>query len=544
VLERIVEDWLTSSNERAYQSPFAQLLASEGYRVLHGPTHHPFEHGKDLVAIHPNGELHAYQLKGGDMALAELEQIQGQLFALAATAVDYPGIDPPRRPDKAFLVTNGRLTPPARDRLRSLNEANRVVGPLPPVEVIEREHLLARFLAGHGKYLPTELANLNELLGFVLSDGLEFFPANKLSRLLSDLLAMTGDKPSAAELRRAVASATLFTAYAIGPWQRTHNHLGVAEGWITLASAILRHVERVNSIELDWMTSFSLTRDAARQALGELLEEACHSEDLVVPDVIDGFVYPARATLVCGYCAAYFISEREFDKQHLVAAKVKSLLLRELEFIKFLGEAAAPHLFMIAIALELLGEPLAAVRLITNWALALSEANRAGNPHSFAAPYHSISDILLDLYAQKSETGTEDFAGVAFSLHIAMEWLTRRDFRGIVEDLWPAVTRIEFAEFIPSEAANILTHFDQDGEHRIWAPETPASWIKLRQEACSISETALPLVLWRNADLLPFVPLIFPYRFTSSVAKALDYITQNLCTVTFPDDPAPSAPEV
>lgn len=89
MLERVVDNWLTSANERSYEIPFAQLLISEGYRVLHGPVHHPFEHGKDIVALSPDGSLHAFQLKAGDLSLAALEEIQAQLFALSATAVNY-----------------------------------------------------------------------------------------------------------------------------------------------------------------------------------------------------------------------------------------------------------------------------------------------------------------------------------------------------------------------------------------------------------------------------------------------------------------------
>ncbi len=92
MLARIVENWLTSAGELGYQTAFAQLLASEGYRVLHNPVHYPFEHGKDLTAIAPEGALHCFQLKGGDVGLGDLEKIQGQLFALAGTAVTYPAL--------------------------------------------------------------------------------------------------------------------------------------------------------------------------------------------------------------------------------------------------------------------------------------------------------------------------------------------------------------------------------------------------------------------------------------------------------------------
>jgi hypothetical protein len=63
VIERLIENWLVNAGERGFETAFAQILASEEHTILQGPVHHPFEHGKDILTISPNGELHAYQLK-------------------------------------------------------------------------------------------------------------------------------------------------------------------------------------------------------------------------------------------------------------------------------------------------------------------------------------------------------------------------------------------------------------------------------------------------------------------------------------------------
>ena len=63
--ERLVEDWLTKASERSYQTPFAQALLADGMQVLR-VGHGPHEHGKDIIAIDPNGGVHAYQLKDGN----------------------------------------------------------------------------------------------------------------------------------------------------------------------------------------------------------------------------------------------------------------------------------------------------------------------------------------------------------------------------------------------------------------------------------------------------------------------------------------------
>jgi hypothetical protein len=114
----------------------------KGTGSIQGPVHHPFEHGKDILTFAPTGELHAYQLKGPDLIkLEDFERIQGQLFALAGTAITHAAVTPARRADRVFLVTNAALTPPVRDRIERFNLANIPAG-WPPVEPIEREQLL------------------------------------------------------------------------------------------------------------------------------------------------------------------------------------------------------------------------------------------------------------------------------------------------------------------------------------------------------------------------------------------------------------------
>lgn len=534
MLARIVENWLTNAGELGYQTAYAQLLASEGYRILHAPVHHPFEHGKDMVAIAQDGSLHAFQLKGGDIGIKELETIQGQLFALAGTAVSYPGVEPPRLPDRVFLVTNGRLTAPARDRLRSFNEASRQRG-FPIIEAVERDQLVGRFVDAHGTYLPTELQDLNELLQLVLASGSDLFPSRRFARMLWSLISPPGERRSAVETGRALASATILTAYATGPWHRAQNHLGVAEGWLTLAFAALRAAEDAQLAEEHWQLSFELARDSSRRELRLLLDEAAEAEDLIVPHVVEGLVYPARAALVCGYCAAFYLSERELADASDFSQNVQTLLQRESEYMQAPGEAAAPHLLLVATALEVLGDPVGAARIVLQWATALTVANHPESDSAVPDPYHSMNDVLLHGVGADSSLDDEQFAGEAYTLHIAIDWLARRGYRKLVDKVWPDVTRLHFVEFRPSTPLKLLAEDDPEGQQQTWAPDMPASWATLTQRASNVEEASLPMVLWQHLYMLPYLPLLLPYRLTSNVAKVVDYMTRKLCQVTFAD---------
>lgn len=535
MLARIVDNWLTSAGELGYQAPFTQLIAGEGYRVLHAPVHHPYEHGKDIVAVSPGGDLHAFQLKGGDIGLAELEKIQGQLFALAGTVVSYPGVEPPRRPDRVHLVTNGRLTAPARDRLSAFNDANRDLG-FPPVEAIERDQLVGRFVAANGNYFPAEPRDINRFLEIILGDGRGPVDKQRVAAFL-ETYAAPDRETTALGWQRNISSAVLIAAYLSGPWQTCGNHVGVADVWLILAATILRIAER-ESLDADrWELSYMLALEAARAALRDLLTEACAAEDLVIPHLAEGLVYPTRAGVVCGYCSALFLSERIVGNADALAPGLRTLLLREQSFIQIVGEAGVPLVVTIATAAELLGEPVLGGVMVARIAHELAAANQPNSENAVADPYHSIEEVLLHGVGGQTHLDDEDCAGEVYTLHVLVDWLARRGYRGEASKLWPNVSRLHLCEFRPGTPDGLLAHDDPSGRLMTWALPQPTSWTELREAAKSVRESALPMTLWRRLELLPFLGLIYPYRFGADVAKALDYVSRDLCSVVLDEVP-------
>jgi hypothetical protein len=266
------------------------------------------------------------------------------------------------------------------------------------------------------------------------------------------------------------------------------------------------------------------------------VEEAATAEDLIIPDIVDGLVYPARATMVCGYVAAYYLSEHyERDVPELVEP-VKRLLLRELEYIQMPGEAGAPFLLMIATALEVLGEAKSAVELVLQWARALTITNAPNSEGGAPDPYHSFEEVLRSQLGSEADLEDEQFVGEAYTLHIAVDWFARRGARVLLERLWPSVTMIHFAETRASTPANLLSHNDPDARLETWVPEAPASWAKLVNTASAVDESALPMRLWQQLAVLPYLPLLYPYRLTRDVAKALDYMATARCSVRLLED--------
>lgn len=528
--ERIVEDWLTKSGERGFETPFTQLLSLEGYRILQGPVHHPFEHGKDIIAYGPDGALYGFQLKGGDISLEGLERILPQLLALAGTAISYPGVEPPRRPDRAVLVTSGKLSSPARDRLSKFNDANRIAQ-FTIIEVVEREQLVGRFASVHGRFFPSEPHDLNALLRLYVGNGTSRFPVREFSAFLASTLYSERSKSQRVEAVRVLATAVLLTAYATASWQRAENSLAVAEGWITLCCGIMNFAATLNLDDESWRLSYDLAFTEVRRELEHLLLEAAERDDLVLPDIVEGIVYPTRALLVCGYLASFLISETYCGSEFPHSESVRRILLRELPFIRVLGEAAAPFIIQIATALELLGEAERGHVLVYSYAAGLAHANQRRSESALPDPYHDFDDVLRRTFGAEVPFPDERFDGNAYTLHVVIDWMARRGARNEISEIWPQVTRLTLNEFQVADPKELLARFDANGKLTLWHASAPESWARLRSESVKLKESELPGVLWRHLEILPYLLLISPHRFVRVTDRALDYLAHNLVDV-------------
>lgn len=208
----------------------------------------------------------------------------------------------------------------------------------------------------------------------------------------------------------------------------------------------------------------------------------------------------------------------------------------ELEYLQIPGEAGAPFLLMVATALEVLREQVPAIRVVVEWARLLTMTNGPESEHGVPDPYHSFEEVLRYQLGADADLEEEAFVGDAYSLHVALDWLSRRGARVLLERLWPSVTKMHFAETRPSVPANLLSHDDRDAKLETWAPPAPGSYAKLVEVASTVDEGAIPTRLWQQLSMLPYLPLIYPYRLTRDVAMALDYMTTRRCNVRLIDD--------
>ncbi len=526
MIERLVENWLDNAGERGFETPFAQLLTLERHRVLQGPVHHPFEHGKDIITIDPDGAACAFQLKGPNLKrLEDFEAIHGQLLALVSTAISHAGIGDPRRPDRAYLVTNGVLTPPVRDRLQQFNVGN-ALHHCPAVEAVEREHLLSRFIAAHGTYLPQRLSDIRALLELYYADPSTLFPVRSFAAYLTDLMPFPPAQSSGPDRRRAIASAALLTAYAANSWTQKENHLGTAQAWLTFCVTLLRFAEVFQLDETEWRTSYDLALEAARASLASLSKEAAEAPDLAVPDLTEGLFYASRALLICGYLSGYWLSERTFgpvDEQ--ITDRVRLVLFRERDHTQLVGECDVPAFFELSCTLGQLGDIRPAEFRMLALVSRLATADKRHSPEALPDPYHDLEQIWISRVSGDSDFEGEEFDGRSYMLHVAIDWIARRLWRQRLASMWPEITSIQFMEFRPSAPDRYLAPEDDDGVLAMWFAGQPQSWAALLASARAKDYSVLPPVLRKHREMIPYLPLLFPYRFTATLAAAVDALT-------------------
>lgn len=79
---------------------------------MHLTRHCGREHGKDIIVVHKDGIVHAYQLKGVNVGKLKLRDrpsgVQGQITQLIETPVTHPSVDT-LVPHKSYLVFNGDI---------------------------------------------------------------------------------------------------------------------------------------------------------------------------------------------------------------------------------------------------------------------------------------------------------------------------------------------------------------------------------------------------------------------------------------------------
>ena len=528
MLERIIENWLTSTNERSYEVAFRQVLIQRGHTVLSAHEHGPYEFGKDIVSRWKDGSYCVYQLKSGRIGKDRWLKIYDQIQELIRVPISHVGVKQVH-PERAFLVTNGIVTHPARLAIDSMNDTCRQSNGT-TVQIIAKDELLKYFMDAHGRYFPQDPQNLRDFLDLYLSGGAGMLPCDKLSRFLDCALFNMPQHServrSRAQIKNVLAVAPIMLSYLLNEFEKKNNHYALAQGWAVLAMCSTRYAIKNGLTKGMWKGTLDLTLAEIKRHLDNLRTEAISRDNLLEGDsrADGGKVLQIRTSIVLGSISLLALTDRDCD-----AASISAILHfvdKYYNQVMFWGEGALPQIFWIVKFLEMTGHDRPALHLLKQVFRAIIEACSATNlkndePVLMSSPYFGPDDAVASILGIDSgKYDNSSTTGSSYVIQSLFEMLVRRNERSFLSDHWSQYTRVSARQFWPLNDYDLFSWRAKSGENQSRVPPIKQSWMQLRSDCIDIAD--IPHTWREYGELLPLLVWVYPHRAIPAVIRLLD----------------------
>jgi hypothetical protein len=342
VKERLVEHWLTRTNERGDQTPFCQLLVAQGYTIVHVSPHGPFEQGKDVIAIGPSGAPVAYQLKAGNITTQRWRtEVRPEVEELLDIPIKHPSMAA-HGDHESWLVTSGNLADVVRVEIHDRN-ARCVRDGKRPLRVKVGGELIAEFVGAHERYFPVDPPDLKRFLEVYMADGRAELPKSEYAAFLVSMLPYNDPALPMKARGQAVSSAILLASYVAEPYRKTGNYWVVAEAWLVTAAHVLPLIDSTGADPRDWEQTLLLVEAALEQAVEQLTREVVERQgDLFEDGLFDPPMYRFRTTVLAGWLAGGLLYKLLKHDAGWRDEAVLELIERRLLPLILWGEAAVP----------------------------------------------------------------------------------------------------------------------------------------------------------------------------------------------------------
>lgn len=522
MLERVIENWLVSLNERQYQIPFCQLLQAEGERILRISRHQADELGVDVLSLGQSGEAKAYQLKRGDIGMSEWRANEGEIVQLVGYDPAHSGIPRDVTTHQSFIVTNGEFKGPVLNAIhqRNITWERRNLGPLISVA---RDELITRFINAQGQFFPTTLEDVSTFLELYTERG--EMPLNK-QKFSSFLDAVIPDPEETKIERRhilqAASSLVLFTSYILKNKTLMANHWASFEAW-TMAAAYIASLGEQHKDA--WEFSFSLCVLQAKEALGALAEECDRNKSLSQGFTLsDVFIHPSRRIIVAGLMAAFCLVTTNDEERSGQRSAARRVLEREFYKPAVWGESSFPYIFAAMLALEQTGKQAAAENMAAACINLICKSNSkdgSGLPNPYWGP-----ERCMRLSNSLSDHEVERFAGFSYSLEYFVEFLARRWRRVTLRLLWERISHVIYLRTQPKGPREWLLWNSDTAQLLTYRPSTPESWHLLRERSERRTTAELPGVLRSNKEFAVFFSIVYPHRMQPTLAASIERLVQ------------------
>lgn len=524
MLEKLIENWLISTNERGYMPAFCQLLVSERYQLLYISPHGPDEAGKDVIARNPKGKLECFQLKNGDVDLSGFRKIEGELEELLKHPIIHPSVSTGER-YSSFLVVNGRVNDPVRTRIKQKNDINWNESRTTKLDYFQREQLTQRFVQSYGYFFPQEAKNFRDFLGFYISQGDDFLNKEQFCNFLSSHFENDLKNLSKNQVAHLISSSLILVNYAISPWINLKNYIVQIEAWVCLLAYIYSQVEKHKLPFKYWGQSETIVNTFIEASFQELLKEVEKRSHLIEGDwPSDGIVYPARTTIVLGYLCSYALYKRlqKEPLEEIIEARILEINKKYEYKLKFWGEVFSPHLFSYFWFNLIYRRQMEAVGRFSSMLHGLVNPKKAPQPYGFPNPYFSYENSVRIVNQLMVDDPKQHFIGQSYSMWSMVETLARRGYRDILAGLWPKISKTQYLELVPINKYDYLTWKVKKGKLIEKFANQTQSWKELVEFSASKDYANIPAILLNKPAFALLFALVFPQRLTPGIIKLVD----------------------
>jgi hypothetical protein len=513
VVERVIEDWLIKADERSYQMSFAAYLSKVGHTIRYVSRHSTLEHGKDLVTT-KGREIHAYQLKAGNIDKGGWRSIREEVREAAIVPIEIPGL-PRRVPDHAYLVLTGYVSDGVQNEISLINDDHASKN-YATIHIIDLASLVAAFVSVFDSFLPRSIQLFHELVHLYLRDGREPCDKPVLDKALTSVL---GAFPKKRPAGRSFSDLVVATEFSSASMRRSENFVGVIDAWVITACQILRAARSGKLAPKTWRPSFDRCAEVIEEAADGLAAEAAKRVDFLDDSsLLDGAVLQYRRTIVLGYLGARINSRFiQGDDVREESADLLTVALRERPCGVW-SEGSWNYRVNLALALGRtpLGQRVAE-RLVVDW---LDHGCPEKKPF-LADPYSSVLDALSLKHAFFVQTGRETREErVSYTADAAAGYLARRTLRQTLASRWPRFSRFQLASMKPPRSWDELAWHNDAGRVEVETLPLTGSWAAMQKRAASQrSKLFGDDELW----LLPYFLCAYPHRTAPGLSGELDY---------------------
>ena len=514
MIERIIENWLTKSSERSYQLPFCYLLMQEGKTIIHLTRHCAMEHGKDIIAVDENGNVHAYQLKGVNgvrLKLSDWKEIQSQIFQLTNTPCSHPSIHS-NEYHKSYLVVNGDIDEEVQHAITTQNNDWEKRGyPEYKLEVIVKGQILKMAFKVKEQFIPSEVSDFKSLLEFYLEDGIGFLDKGKFASLL---IKMTDTKvlKSKNELRRLTTSTALLCSLATTSYSNKNNHVAVIEAWTIYIATILRLQEKFDDKLKSEYPEIDLANKIIITSLINLFEEIKDRNDFLdYSPPTDVFVFRHRTTIILGMIAYLGTISNEIS-----ANDIDEIIKKQFSNAMIWGESAIPFFISIYFFYIKNNKKDFGLSLLVSFVQTTIKAF-FNDEIPFYDIYTSAEDSVIIQFSNELESN--HVSQVSYVVETLLILSSQPELRNLVAEIWPNITRCIFCEFQFVNKSDFYLWRIEDGEEVSRHPDLTKSWKELIAESQKFNSDKIPESIKIYSFFLPLFLMVYPHRLNPEVLK-------------------------